>query len=136
MDSAVLDLQDVLGDAIKTQLATDALTAEVVTNPTQNLAYPYVVIGEDSESSENTNKAKLKSSVAANVYVHSDTMVGAKNVAKSVVKAIGPDGLELTLDSFYDVRRQLEANDITREFRPEGTLYHVLVRVRYTLAHS
>ena len=136
MDSAVLTLQDVLGDAIKAQLTTDSLTADVATNPTQNMSYPYVVIGEDSESSENTNKSNLKSSVAANVYVHSDTMVGAKNVAGSVVKAIGPDGLELTMTGFYDVRRELEANDITREFRPEGTLYHVLVRVRYTLAHS
>ena len=136
MDSAVLDLQDVLGDAIKAQLVTDSLTADVVTNPTQNLSYPYVVVGEDSESSENTNKDKLKSSVAANVTVHSNTLVSAKNVAKSVIKAIGPNGLDLTLDSFYDVRRELEANDTTREFRPEGTLYHVLVRVRYTLAHS
>ena len=135
MVSASLTLQDVFGDAIKAQLTADSLTASVVTNPTQDLSYPYVVIGEDSESSQDTNKDKLKSSIANNVYVHSNTLVQAKQVAKSVVAAIGPEGSALTLTGFEIVQRELEANDLSRELRPEGTLYHVLIRTRYLISH-
>ena len=136
MDSVSLTLQDALGDVIVTQLATDSITADVVTNPGQDMSYPYVVIGEDSESSEDTNKAKLKSSIANNVYVHSNTLVQSKQVAASVIKAIGPNGSEITLSGFEIVQRELEANDPTKEYRPEGTLYHVLIRVRYLVHHS
>ena len=136
MTSSVLDLQDVLGDAITAQLVTDGITAAVTTNPDQSMAYPYAVIGEDSESSEDTNKDKLKSSVAHNITVHASSLVSAKQVAASVIAAVGPQGAELTLSGFEVVQRELEANDITREYRPEGTLYHVLVRVRYLISHT
>ena len=135
MDSVSLTLQDVLGDVIVAQLATDGITADVVTNPGQDMSYPYVVIGEDSESSEDTNKAKLKSSIANNVYVHSNTLVQSKQVAASVIKAIGPNGSEITLSGFEIVQKELEANDQTKEYRPEGSLFHVLIRVRYLIHH-
>ena len=136
MTSPALALQDVIGDAIIAQLTTDGLTADVVTNPTQNMNYPYVVIGSDSEQSEDTNKGQLKSSLAHDITVHGSSLVSAKEVAKSVVKAVGPSGGGLSLGAdHYIVQRELEANDITPEFRPEGTLYHVLVRIRYTISH-
>lgn len=135
MTSVSLDLQDVLGDAIVAQLATDAITADVTTNPAQGAAFPYVVIGEDSESSEDTNKSKLKSSVAHTFTCHSDSMTEAKQVAKSVIAAVGPGGAALTVTDGYIVARELEANDLIPERRPEGDLYHVLVRVRYLISH-
>jgi len=136
MTSASLDLQDVLGDAIVAQLSTDAITAEVTTNPTQGGSYPFVVIGEDTESTEDTNRSQLKSSIAHNVYVHSDSQTEAKTVAKSVLSAIGPGGLSLTLTNHYEVLRELEANDAIKEYRPEGDLYHILIRVRFLLSHN
>lgn len=136
MDSPALTLQDVLGDAIIAQLATDSLTAPVVTNPTQDMVYPYVVIGEDTESTEDTNRDQLKSSIAHTMYVHSDSMTECKQVAASVLRAAGPNGSTLDLGTdHYELRRELEANDITREVRPEGSLYHALIRVRFFISH-
>ena len=126
-----------MGDAIVTQLASDSLTAEVTTNPTQGGAYPFVVIGEDTASSQDTNKDKLKTSLAHNVYVHSDSLTECKQVAASVLSAIGPDGSNFDLGSDFTIdMRELEADDLIKEPRPEGFLYHNLIRVRYTISHT
>lgn len=137
MNSPKLILQDVLGDAIVSQLSTDAITAEVTTNPTQGGDYPFVVIGEDTATGEDTNKDHLKTSLAHNVYVHSDSMTECKQVAASVLSAIGPGGASFDLGAgHYEVLRELEADDITTEPRPEGFLYHSLIRVRYLISHT
>ncbi len=137
MDSPRLILQDVLGDAIVAQLTTDGITAEVTTNPTQGGSYPFVVIGQDAATGEDTNRSELRTSLAHNIFVHSDSMTECKQVAKSVLKAAGPGGTSLDLGAnHYEVRRELEADDITTEPRPEGDLYHNLIRVRYLISHS
>jgi hypothetical protein len=135
VDSPRLILQDVLGDAIVTQLAADGITAEVTTNPTQGGNYPFVVIGEDAATGEDLNRDNIRTSVAHNVYVHSGSMTECKQVAESALKAIGPGGSSLDLGAgFYEVLRELEADDLTREPRPEGFLYHNLIRVRYLIS--
>lgn len=137
MQSPSLQLQDVIGDAIIAQLATDAITAEVVTNPTQGGSYPFVVIGQDSESTEDTNRDQLKSSIPHTVYAHSDSMTEVKQVTNSILQAIGPNGAALDLGAnHYEISRELEAKDITTERRPEGDIYHVLIRVRYLISHT
>jgi len=137
MISASLALQDVLGDAIIAQLATDAITAEVTTNPTQGASMPLVVIGEDSETAEDENRDQIRSSIAHNVYVHTASLVQSKEIANSVLQAIGPNATAFSLGaSFYEVRRELEANDTTKEPRPEGFIYHSLIRVRYFISHT
>lgn len=137
MTSPALALQDVLGDAIISQLDTDSITASVVVNATQDLSYPYVVIGQDIESTSDTNRDQLESSIAHTVFVHSESMTTSKQVAASVLKAIGPGGASLDLGAdHYETRRELEANDITPEYRPEGNLYHTLIRVRFFISHK
>lgn len=137
MDSPALTLQDVIGDAIIAQLATDSLTAPVVVNPSQDMDYPFVVIGQDSESTSDTNRDQLESSIAHTVFVHSESQTTNKQVAASVLKAIGPNGGGLDLGAdHYETRRELEANDITPEYRPEGALYHTLIRVRFFISHK
>lgn len=137
MTSPALTLQDVLGDAIIAQLLTDTITADVVTNPSQEMPYPFVLIGEDSESTEDTNRDQLRSSLAHTVFAHAESMTGCKQLTRSILKAIGPGGASLDLGAdHYEVRRELEASDITKEVRPEGNLYHALIRVRFFISHK
>lgn len=136
MKSALLDLQDALGDAIIVRFATDSIVAPVVTNPAQGIATPYAVIGQDSETGEGATKTQEASSVAHNIFLHSSTMVEAKQMANSVLQAIGPGETRLSLGAnFYEVRRELEANDISIERRPEGDIYNTLIRMRFQIGH-
>ena len=137
MNSVKLILQDVLGDAIVTQLAADSITASVTTNPTQGGSYPFVVIGEDTSASEDTNKDNIKTSIAHNIYAHADSLTEVKQVAVSVLSAVGPGGSTLTLGAdHFEITRELEADDLIKEYRPEGDLYHNLIRVRFLIGHN
>jgi len=136
MNSAKLIFQDWLGDAIKAQLVTDGLTAGVSTNPKQGDSYPYIVIGEDAGSSEDTNRDQAKTSLAHNIYVHSDSQTECKQVAASVLKVVGVGGTSSDLGSdHYEVSRELETDELIPEFRPEGDLYNNLIRVRFLISH-
>jgi len=136
MRSAKLALQDAIGDAINAQFTTDSISATAVTNPEQGGSMPLAVIGQDNEDDSGTTKDQDASSIAHNIYLHSTSIVEVKQMADSVLQAVGPGETKLSLGaSFYEVGRKLEANDLTTERRPEGDIYNALVRVRYQIGH-
>lgn len=136
MRSAKLALLDAAGDALVAQLASDAITAEVVTNPTQGGAYPYVVILPATENDLFSSKGHNNSNMTLTLRAFSDSQTEALQVADSIVQALGRDA-SLTLDSpFYHVSSTLEANDMQTETRPEGDIYGAIIVFRMQVGHS
>jgi hypothetical protein len=135
MRSAKLALLDAFGDAIVAQLVTDAITAPVVTNPTQGGAYPYVVVLPATENDLFSSKGHNNSNLTVTVRAYSDSMTEALQVADTINKAVGRD-IRLTLASpFYHVSTSLEANDMLPERRPEGDIYGALLVFRMQVGH-
>lgn len=135
MRSAKLALMDAAGDAIVAQLTTDAIMAQVVTNPTQGGAYPYVVLLPSTENDLFSTKDANNSNMTLTVRAYSDTMTEALTVADSITKALGRD-VRLSLASpFYHVSTSLESNDMLPEHRPEGDIYGALLVFRMQVGH-
>lgn len=135
MRSAKLALQSAVRSAIVAQLTSDGITAEVVVNPTQGGAYPYVVVLPGIESDRGSPKDSNISRLTQIVNVYSDSLTTTETVSDSILQAIGRD-VSLTLASpFYHFSTELETSETIPDRAAEGAIYTALMVLTIGVGH-
>lgn len=135
MKSARLPLQKAIKAALEAAYVVAGVTCPVVTNPAQGQAYPYTVIGMDTEVPA-PDKAENGSDLTHTWVTWSESQTEAKQIAAIGQEAVtGPT--KLTLDAPFTVISQ----DLDQGLPPiedrssEGDIYGVPVRARFLVCH-
>lgn len=123
MTSAKLPIQQALKGRI------EALGYVVTTRPGQGQAYPYVVIGVDTEVDVIADKGGGQTENTHTLRVYSDSLTEAKQVAAAISADLTANRLELDGMAVSQWRKDFDSVQVERD--EEATVYANILRFRY-----
>lgn len=123
MTSAKLPIQQALKERI------EALGYVVTTRPGQGQAYPYVVIGVDTEVELREDKGGGMTENTHTMRVYSDSLTEAKQVAAAISADLTATRLSLAGMAVSDWRKDFDSVQVERD--AEATVYANVLRFRF-----